>query len=79
MRCEPDAANLSAMSIIEFVRSRLREAGPRRFAEISAATGVSPSLLPKLAYGMRSNPRVQTIQPLVDYFQAVERGEQSLS
>jgi hypothetical protein len=29
-------------------------------------------------YGERSNPRVQTIQPLLDYFAAIDRGEREL-
>jgi len=61
--------------IVDYLRDRLREAGPRSFPSIARATGVAPTLLPKLAYGQRDNPRVQTIQPLLDYFQAVERGE----
>lgn len=64
--------------IIDYLQTKLRAAGPRRFARIAAETGVSESLLPKLAYGMRDNPRVQTIQPLLDYFNAVDRGERRL-
>lgn len=64
--------------IIEYLQTKLREAGPRRFRAIAAETGMSESLLPKLAYGMRDNPRVQTIQPLLDYFDAIERGEREL-
>ena len=65
-------------TIIEYLQTKLRAAGPRRFALIAADTGVSESLLPKLAYGMRDNPRVQTVQPLLDYFQAIDRGEREL-
>jgi len=61
--------------IVEYLQRHLRAAGPRRFDAIATATGVSPSLLPKLAYGMRDNPRVQTVQPLLDYFSSLERGE----
>jgi len=64
--------------IIEYLQTKLREAGPRRFHAIAAETGLSESILPKLAYGMRDNPRVQTIQPLLDFFQAIERGERDL-
>lgn len=64
--------------IVDYLQRHLKAAGPRRFAAIAAATGVSESLLPKLAYGMRDNPRVQTIQPLLDYFAAVDRGEIAL-
>ena len=64
--------------IVEYLQTRLREAGPRRFGRIAAEAGVAESLLPKLAYGMRDNPRVGTIQPLLDYFDAIERGEREL-
>lgn len=65
-------------TIIEYLQTNLRAAGPRRFARIAADTGVAESLLPKIAYGMRDNPRVQTVQPLLDYFQAIDRGEREL-
>lgn len=64
--------------IVTYLQRHLKAAGPRRFGGIAAATGVSESLLPKLAYGMRDNPRVNTVQPLIDYFAAVERGETQL-
>lgn len=32
----------------------------------------------KLAYGDRDNPGVKSVQPLLDYFQAVDRGERAL-
>lgn len=64
--------------IIDYIQRNLREAGPRRFQAIAAETGVSVWTLPKLMYGQRENPRVQTIQPLLDYFQSIDRGERSL-
>ena len=65
-------------SIMDYLRDRLRAAGPRRFDAIAHAAGVSPSLLPKLAYGMRDNPRIQTVQPLLDLFSSVDRGEREM-
>ena len=64
--------------IIDYLQRHLRAVGPKAFAAIARDAGVSESLLPKLAYGMRDNPRVQTIQPLLDYFQSIERGERAL-
>lgn len=67
---------MSAMEpLIDYLRRQLKAVGPRAFPQVAAEAGVSESLLPKLAYGMRDNPRVQTIQPLLDYFDAIERGE----
>lgn len=65
-------------SIIEYVQRKLREAGSRRYDAIAAEAGVSPWLLPKLANGARDNPRIQTIQPLIDYFRAIDSGKRQL-
>ena len=64
--------------ITDFLKRRLREAGSARFDSIADAAGVAPSFIRKFVYGSRDNPRVQTIQPLVDFFQAVDRGEREL-
>lgn len=70
MTIEPIADNL---------KRRLREAGPGKFEAIAARTGVTLSFIRKFVYGGRENPRVQTIQPLVDFFSAVDRGEVDLA
>lgn len=66
-------------SIIEYLKRKLREVGPARWELIADQAGVAKTLPRKLAYdSTRENPGVQTIQPLIDYFNAVERGEQQL-
>lgn len=65
-------------SILDYLKRCLRAAGPARWEQIAAIAGVAKSLPRKLAYADRDNPRVQTVQPLVDYFRSVERGERSL-
>lgn len=65
-------------TILQPLIDRLRSAGPAQWEPIAAAAGVAKTLPRKLVYGDRDNPTVQTIQPLVDYFDAVERGEKSL-
>ncbi|WP_431512598.1 hypothetical protein [Variovorax sp. DAIF25] len=65
-------------SIIIFLKRRLREVGPSRWEAIASATGVARTLPRKIAYGDRENPGVETIQPLLDFFYAVDRGEISL-
>ena len=72
-------------SITEYLKRRLREAGAARFDSIAAEAtklaglsdedSVRASFIRKFVYGSRENPRVQTIQPLLDYFAAVDRGE----
>lgn len=61
--------------IADHLKRRLREAGAARFEAISEHTGVALSFIRKFVYGSRENPRVQTIQPLLDFFAAVDRGE----
>lgn len=64
--------------IIDYLGRKLREAGPARWEAIAAETGVAKSLPRKIAYSDRNNPGVQTIQPLLDFFEAVERGDKVL-
>jgi hypothetical protein len=65
-------------SIIDYLKRNLLAAGSRRWAAIAAHTGCAHSLLRKIAYGDRDDPRLSTVQPLIAYFLAVDRGEQTL-
>src|ERR1700690_4564394 len=65
--------------IIEYLKRKLREAGPALWEPIATEAGVSKALPRKIVYGDRDNPGVQTIQPLIDFFSAVERGERGFS
>ena len=60
---------------MEYLKRNLRNAGSARWDAIAAKTGVAKSLPRKIAFSDRNNPGVQTIQPLVDFFQSVDRGE----
>ena len=70
-------------TIIDYLVRHLRNAGQKRWgaicAEINADLGeekrVGEALLRKIAYGDRTNPGIETIQPLLSYFQAVDRGQ----
>lgn len=64
--------------ITDFLKRRLREAGAAHWDAIAEEAGVTPSFIRKFVYGSRENPRVQTVQPLLNYFQAVDRGERNL-
>ena len=57
-----------ALSITDYLKWRLRQVGAANFEEIARETGVTVSFIRKFVYGSRENPRVQTIQPLLDYF-----------
>lgn len=61
--------------IIDYLKRKLKEAGSARWEAIAEAAGIAKTLPRKIAYGDRENPGVNTIQPLKDYFEAVERGE----
>lgn len=65
-------------SIIDYLKRKLKEAGPTRWEAIAATCGVAKTLPRKIAYEDRDNPGVQTVQPLLDFFGAVERGEREL-
>lgn len=66
-------------SIIDYLKRKLREAGPARWEAIAAQTGVGKTLPRKIVYDhKRDNPGVATIQPLLDFFAQVERGEREL-
>ena len=65
-------------SIIDYLMRRLREAGPDRWELIAEEAGIAKTLPRKIAYGDRKNPGTKTIQPLLDYFDAVDRGEREM-
>lgn len=59
--------------ILDYLKRRLLEAGSQQWEAIAAECGVAKTLPRKIAYGDRENPGVQTVQPLVNYFQALDR------
>ncbi len=65
-------------SIIDYLKRQLRAAGTSRWESIAVECRVSKALPRKIVYGDRDNPGVQTVQPLLDLFQAVDRGERDL-
>lgn len=77
-------------SITEYLHRKLGEAGTARFeaiaAEATAYAGlpadsedrVRVSFVRKFFYGNRKDPRVGTVEPLLNYFRAVDRGEREL-
>lgn len=73
-------------TIVDYLKRNLRATGPKLWplvaAEVNAnlpeSDRVPESFLRKLAYGDRDNPGVKNVQPLLDYFQAVDRGERTL-
>ena len=64
--------------ILDYLKRKLRSAGPRRWAAIAAATGCSEHTMRKVAYNDIENPGVVTMQPLLDFFLAIDRGEAQL-
>jgi predicted transcriptional regulator len=55
-------------NIIESLQSRLRSVPASQWDAIATECGVAKSLIRKIAYGDRTNPGVQKIQPLLTYF-----------
>ena len=64
--------------IIDYLKRKLKDAGPNRWEAIAAISGVAKTLPRKIAYDDRDNPGVQTIQPLLDFFLSVDRGDIAL-
>lgn len=64
--------------IMDYLKRKLRDAGSARWEAIASEAGVAKTLPRKIAYDDRDNPGVATIQPLLDYFGSVERGERYL-
>lgn len=59
--------------ITTYLRQKLTEVGTSGFEQLANDTGVKVSFIRKFFYGGRENPRVMTIQPLLDHFQAQDR------
>lgn len=64
--------------IIDYLKRKLRDAGSARWEAIAQECGIAKTLPRKIAFNDRDNPGVQTIQPLIDFFRAVEQGEKVL-
>lgn len=64
--------------ILVYLQRQLRAAGRKTWTAIEAETGVKEPLIRKLAYADRPNPGVAKVQPLLDFFWAVDRGERKL-
>lgn len=66
-------------SILSPLVDRLREIPSKHWEDVAHVAGCAKTLPRKIATGDRINPGVQTIQPLVDFFAAVDRGDVVLS
>lgn len=64
--------------VMDRLKRKLREAGSARWEPIAAECGVAKTLPRKIVYGDRENPGVQTVQPLLTFFQEVEQGKREL-
>ena len=64
--------------IMDYLKRRLREAGPGIWEAIARDAGVAKTLPRKIVYGDRENPGVATVQPLLDFCSAVDRGDRRL-
>lgn len=66
-------------SVKDYLRRKLKEVGAARFDALARETGVAVSFIRKFFYGSRENPRIETIQPLLDFFAEVESGQRALA
>lgn len=61
---------LMNVPITEYLHQKLTEVGTSGFDQLAIETGVKVSFIRKFFYGGRKDPRVNTIQPLLDHFLA---------
>ena len=66
------------MAILPTLISRLRALPVAALEEVAREAGIAKTFPRKLAYGQRPNPTINNIQPLLDYFDEVDRGERQL-
>lgn len=59
--------------ITAYLHQKLTAVGTAGFERLAADTGVKVSFIRKFFYGDRQDPRVNTVQPLLDYFNAQDR------
>lgn len=62
----------------DYVKRKLTEAGSAQFPTIAAESGANLSFIRKFFYGGRPDPRIDTLQPLITLFTAIDRGEKRL-
>lgn len=65
-------------SILDPLIDRFRKIPSAHWEAIAEAAGCAKSLPRKLVSRDRDNPTVGTVQPLFDYFDAVDKGERAL-
>jgi len=65
-------------SVFDQLLSRLKRLTAAQRRVVALRAGVSPQLPCKLVNGVRTNPRIQTIQPLLHYFRLVEEGREKI-
>lgn len=67
-------------TIADFLRRRLKGATAARWQAIAdeLGEGLTFHSLRKIAYGERENLGLKAAQALIDYFQAVDRGEREM-
>lgn len=65
-------------SLLDPLIARLRAIPSAHWEAVAEAAGCAKSLPRKLVSRDRDNPTIRTVQPLVDYFDAVDEGRAAL-
>lgn len=65
-------------TILSPLIDRLKQFNQVQLEAIALDAGVAKTLPRKLACGDRTNPTVQTIEPLIAYFEQIDRGDRVL-
>lgn len=65
---------------MDHLTRRLKEVGPAAWEAIAADCGIAKSLPRKIVYDKeRNNFGIQKLQPLLDFFGQVDRGEKNVA
>lgn len=59
------------MDILTYIKTKLEDCNISEIETIAASSNIPYQTIIKIKYGTTSNPRIKTIQPLLNYFKKV--------
>lgn len=74
----PSSGHNALMDILDMLKNRFTSIDRSLWEPVALAAGVGRHMPRKMVYGDRASPRIDTCQKLINYFEAVDRGEKTL-
>ena len=59
---------LAVMDILQFIKTNVDRHSYKQLESVAVSTGVPYGTLMKIKTGETDNPRIKTVQPLLDFF-----------